>query len=70
LKIYSEEESKRRISWMHQIFGNVRDIDGKNLGTSETLVFEVYVGYLCLGYVYIKVYVGCLKTWSVWWIKW
>jgi hypothetical protein len=55
---------------MHQSFGNVRDLDGKILGTSETLVSEVYVGCLCLGCVYIKVYVGCLKIGSVWWIKW
>jgi hypothetical protein len=44
IKIYSEEESERRISWTHQSFGNVRDLDGKNLGASETLVSEVYAG--------------------------
>jgi hypothetical protein len=29
---------------MHQSFGNVRDLDGKILGASETLVSEVYAG--------------------------
>jgi hypothetical protein len=42
LKIYSEEESERRISWMNQSFSNVGDIYGKNIGASETLVSEVY----------------------------
>jgi hypothetical protein len=54
LKIYSEEESERRISWTHQIFGNVGDLDGKILGASETLVYEVYTGCLCIGCVYIE----------------
>jgi hypothetical protein len=54
LKIYSKEESERRISWTHQIFGNVKDIDGKILGTSETLVSKVYMGFLCIGCVYIE----------------
>jgi hypothetical protein len=55
---------------MHQSFGNVGYLDDKILGTSETLVFEVYVGCLRLGCVYIKVYTGCRKIGSVWWIKW
>jgi hypothetical protein len=54
LKIYYEEEIERRISWIHQSFGNVRDLDDKILGTSETLVYEVYVGCLCIGCVYIE----------------
>jgi hypothetical protein len=54
LKIYSEEESERRISWMHQSFGNVGDLDGKILRASETLVSEVYAGCLCIGCVYIE----------------
>jgi hypothetical protein len=29
---------------MHQIFGNVRYLEGKSLRASETLVFEVYTG--------------------------
>jgi hypothetical protein len=52
LKIYSEEESERRISWMHQSFGNVGYLDKKILGASETLVSEVYAGCLCIGCVY------------------
>ena len=55
---------------MHQSFGNVIDLDGKIIGTSETLVSDAYMGCLCIGCVYIKVYAGCLKTGSVWWIKW
>ena len=39
---------------MHQSFGNVGDLDGKILGTSETLVYEVYTGCLCIGCVYIE----------------
>jgi hypothetical protein len=54
LKIYYEEEIERRISWIHQSFGNVRDLDNKILGTSETLVYEVYVGCMCIGCVYIE----------------
>jgi hypothetical protein len=54
LKIYSEEESERRISWTHQSFGNVEDLDGKIIETSETLVYEVYVGFLCIGCIYIE----------------
>jgi hypothetical protein len=54
LKIYSKEESERRISWMHQNFGNVGDLDGKIIEASETLVSEVYVGCLCIGCVYIE----------------
>jgi hypothetical protein len=30
---------------MHQCFGNIRDLDGKSLGDSETLVSDVYIGY-------------------------
>jgi hypothetical protein len=52
LKIYSEKESMRRISWMHQSFGNIGYLDGKSLGTSETLVFEVYTGCNDLGHVH------------------
>ena len=55
---------------MHQSFDNVRDLDGKILRTSETLFYEAYAGCLCLGFVYVKVYAGCLKTMSIWWIKW
>jgi hypothetical protein len=29
---------------MHQIFGNIGDLDSKSLGASETLVSEVYAG--------------------------
>jgi hypothetical protein len=39
---------------MHQSFDNVRDLDGKILGASETLVSEVYTGCLCIGCVYIE----------------
>jgi hypothetical protein len=39
LKIYSEEESQRRISWMHQSFGNVIDLDGESLGVTENPIF-------------------------------
>jgi hypothetical protein len=52
--MYSEEENERMISWTHQSFGNVKYLDGKILGTSETLVSEVYVGCLCIGCVYIE----------------
>jgi hypothetical protein len=41
---------------MHQSFGNVRDLDGKSLGASETLVSEVYAG--CNG-------PGSIHTWVV-----
>jgi hypothetical protein len=44
----------RRISWTHKSFGNVGDLDGKILGALETLVFEVYMGCLCIGCVYIE----------------
>jgi hypothetical protein len=44
LKIYSEEKSERRISWTHQSFDNVRDLDSKILRASKTLVSEVYAG--------------------------
>jgi hypothetical protein len=44
----------RTISWMHQSFGNVGDLDGKILGASETLVFEIYTGCMCTGCVYIE----------------
>jgi hypothetical protein len=54
LKIYSEEESERQISWTHQSFDNVGDLDGKILGSSKTVVFEVYVGCMCIGCVYIE----------------
>jgi hypothetical protein len=37
--IYSEEESKRRISWTHQSFVNVGDLDGKILGFTENPIF-------------------------------
>jgi hypothetical protein len=49
---------------MHQSFRNVGDLDNKILGASETLVFEVYAGCLCIGCVYIEgicrltVYIG------------
>jgi hypothetical protein len=35
----------RRISWTHQSFDNVGDLDDKSLGASETIVSEVYAGY-------------------------
>jgi hypothetical protein len=66
LKIYFEEEIERRISWMHQSFNNVIDLDDKILGTSETLVYEVYTGCLCIGCIYIEgirrlnVYMECI----------
>jgi hypothetical protein len=44
----------RRISWTHQSFGNIGDLDGKILGALETLVSEVYTGCLCIGCVYIE----------------
>jgi hypothetical protein len=39
---------------MHQSFDNVRDLDGKILRTSETLVSGVYAGCLCIVCVYIE----------------
>jgi hypothetical protein len=54
LKIYSQEESERRISWTHQSFDNVGDLDDKILETSKTLVSEVYTGFLCIGCIYIE----------------
>ena len=39
---------------MHQSFDNVGDLDGKILGSSKTVVFEVYVGCMCIGCVYIE----------------
>jgi hypothetical protein len=42
---------------MHQSFKNIRDLDGKILGTSETLVSYAYTSCLCIGCVYIEVYV-------------
>jgi hypothetical protein len=45
---------------MHQSFGNVRDLDDKILGTSETLVSDAYAGCLCIGCIYIEVYMGWL----------
>jgi hypothetical protein len=56
LKIYSEREGMRRISWTHQSFDNVGDIHSKSLGASKTLVSEVYVG--CNG-------PGHVHTWDV-----
>jgi hypothetical protein len=35
------------------MFQNIRDLDGKSLGASETLVFEVYAGCNGLG-AYIR----------------
>jgi hypothetical protein len=37
---------------MHQSFVNVRDLDGKSFGSSETLVSEVYTGCNGLGHVH------------------
>jgi hypothetical protein len=54
LKIYFEEESERRISWAHQSFSNVGDLDEKILETSETLISEVYAGCLCIGCICIE----------------
>jgi hypothetical protein len=45
---------------MHQCFDNVGDLDGKILGTLETLVYDAYVGCLCIGSIYIEVYMGWL----------
>jgi hypothetical protein len=45
---------------MHQSLGNVRDLDGKILGASKTLVYDSYAGCLCIGCVYIEVYAGWL----------
>jgi hypothetical protein len=39
---------------MHQSFSNDKYLDGKNLRASETLVYEVYVGCLCIGCVCIE----------------
>jgi hypothetical protein len=49
LKIYYEKESVRRISWKHQSFGNIGDLDGKSLGAFETLASEVYVYRAIMG---------------------
>jgi hypothetical protein len=54
LKIYFGEESERRISWTHQSFGNIGDLDDESFRSSETLVFEAYVGCLCIGCVYTE----------------
>jgi hypothetical protein len=56
LKIYYEKESVRRISWMHQSIGKIRDLDDESLGASETLASEVYIG--CNG-------TGCVHTQDV-----
>ena len=40
---------------MHQIFANIRDLDGKSLRALETLIYEVYA--------------GCMRTERVQWIK-
>jgi hypothetical protein len=55
MKIYSKKESVRRISWMHQSFGNIGDIDKKSLETSETLVYEVYAGCNGPGHIHTRV---------------
>ena len=41
---------------MHQSFGNVGDLDGKTLGTSETLVSEVYAVCSELGRVHTSLW--------------
>jgi hypothetical protein len=43
---------------MHQSFGNIGDLDGKILRTSETLVSDAHTGCLCIGCVHIEVYMG------------
>jgi hypothetical protein len=43
---------------MHQSLDNVRDLDGKIIGSSETLVSDVYVGCLYIGCNTLKVYMG------------
>jgi hypothetical protein len=35
---------------------NVRDLEDKILGASETLVSDAYTGCLCIGCIYIEVY--------------
>jgi hypothetical protein len=54
LEIYFEKERMRRISWMHQSFGNIGDLDDKSLRASETLASEVYVGYNGPGHVHTR----------------
>jgi hypothetical protein len=39
---------------MHQSFGNIRDLDDKSLGASETLVSEVYAGCNGPGHVHTR----------------
>ena len=58
MKIYSKKESVRRISWMHQSFGNIGYLDDKSLGASETLVSEVYTGCNGSGHVHTQVVRG------------
>ena len=70
LKIYSKEESERRISWAHQSFGNVGDLDGKSLRFTENPIFldvrglSVYrVRTLCRLFLYReRTYTGWLCT--------
>jgi hypothetical protein len=56
--IYSEEESERTISWMHQSFGNVGDLDRKILGFTKNPIFDSHAGCLCIGCMYT--WVGCV----------
>jgi hypothetical protein len=58
LKIYYEKESVRRISWTHQSFGNIGDLDGKSLEASETLVSDVYAGCNGSKHVHKRVVMG------------
>jgi hypothetical protein len=66
----------RRISWTHQSFENIGDLDGKSLRASETLFSGVYAGCLCIGCVYARYlctgcvqYAGCQCIGSVQWIN-
>jgi hypothetical protein len=40
---------------MHQSFRNIEDLDGKSLGASETLIYEVYAGCNGPGHVHTPV---------------
>jgi hypothetical protein len=45
----------RKISWMHQSFIKIKDLDDKSLGASETQVSEVYMGCNGPGHVHTLV---------------
>jgi hypothetical protein len=48
MKIYSEEERERRISWTHQSFGNVGDLDGKSLRLKKKPYFLMSTWVVCV----------------------